>query len=195
MPRIAPDISIGTINLDRSIPIPLHRQLYGSLREKILTKLLLPGERLPSTRILAEEMHLGRNTVVNAFNQLIAEGFLESVVGSGTRVSTSLPEELTGKSSMDDEGEHTAFGTKRDIRISERGISLIDVPYLEETRLKPFTPAFPFIDERFVTIWGTLMAKTWKKMSRNQFGYPSALGYHPLREAIASYLRMSRGVK
>ena len=195
MPRIAPDVSIGTINLDRSIPIPLHRQLYRSLREKILTKLLLPGERLPSSRILAEEMHLGRNTVVNAYNQLIAEGFLESVVGSGTRVSTSLPEELTGKSSTDDEGEHTAFGKKRDIRISERGISLIDVPYLEETRLKPFTPAFPFIDERFVTIWGTLMAKAWKKMSRNQFGYPSALGYYPLREAIASYLRMSRGVK
>ena len=103
MPRIAPDVSIGTINLDRSIPIPLHRQLYRSLREKILTKLLLPGERLPSSRILAEEMHLGRNTVVNAYNQLIAEGFLESVVGSGTRVSTSLPEELTGKSSTDDD--------------------------------------------------------------------------------------------
>ena len=195
MPRNAPYISIGIINLDRSVHIPLHRQLYRSLREKILTKLLLPGERLPSSRILADEMNLGRNTVVNAYNQLIAEGFLESVVGSGTRVSSSLPEELTGKSSADDNRKNTAYGKKRDIRISERGIGLIDVPYLEETRLKPFTPAFPFIDGRFVTIWGTLMAKAWKKMSRNQFGYPSALGYNPLREAIASYLRMSRGVK
>ncbi|RKX75290.1 MAG: PLP-dependent aminotransferase family protein [Spirochaetes bacterium] len=196
MPRIAPYLSVGTINLDRSAPIPLHRQLYRALREKILTNVILPGERLPSSRVLAEELSLGRNTVVNAYNQLIAEGFLDSAVGSGTIVSTDLPEELTGTTAFSDNLDDLSRGPgKRDIRISERGIALNDVPFLEETRLKPFTPAYPFIDERFVTVWGSLMSKAWRRMTRNQFGYPSALGYYPLREAIASYLRMARGVK
>ncbi len=199
MPRSAPFLSVGTVNLDRSAPVPLHRQLYLALREKILSGILLPGDRLPSSRVLADDVNLARNTVVNAYNQLISEGFLDSTVGSGTIVSASLPEELTGTiSSSEDSGGSKLtpeFHNERDTRISERGIGLIDVPYLEETRLKPFTPAYPFIDERFVTVWGTLMSKAWRRMSRNQFGYPSALGYYPLREAIASYLRTARGVK
>ncbi|RKX97472.1 MAG: PLP-dependent aminotransferase family protein, partial [Spirochaetes bacterium] len=142
MPRIAPYLSVGTINLDRSAPIPLHRQLYRALREKILTNVILPGERLPSSRVLAEELHLGRNTVVNAYNQLIAEGFLDSTVGSGTIVSSDLPEELTGTVASSDNLDDLSRGPgERDIRISERGIALSDVPFLEETRLKPFTPA------------------------------------------------------
>jgi len=75
------------------------------LREKILTGFLLPGDRLPSTRVLADDVNLARNTVVNAYNQLLSEGFLDSTVGSGTIVSASLPEELTGTiSSSEDTG-------------------------------------------------------------------------------------------
>ena len=74
MPRTAPEISIGTLNLDRSSQIPLHRQLYGALRDKIISGHFAPGDRLPSTRALSEELLLGWNTVVSAYNELIAEG-------------------------------------------------------------------------------------------------------------------------
>lgn len=221
MPRTAPEISVGTVNLDRGSQIPLHRQLYSALRDKIISGLFTPGDRLPSTRALSEELVLGRNTVVSAYNELIAEGFLDSETGSGTIVSRSLPVEMirdeqvgspsaagppaTGRNVSATElppqpgvsaGETPqAAPLDRNPEISERGKGLLGVPYLEETRLVPFTPAYPAIDERFVTTWGTLMSKAWRRMNRNQFGYPSAVGYHPLREAIASYLRSARGVK
>ncbi len=200
MPRVAPQVSLGIINLDRNASAPLHRQLYRTIRDKIITGHLLPGDRMPSTRALSEEAGIGRNTVVNAYNQLLAEGLLESSIGSGTVVSSSLPEELL-RDGIDGEGSLQAAargrspGTKeRNPKISDRAIALQNVPYMEQSRLVPFTPAFPYIDERFVTIWGTLMNRAWRRMPRNQFGYPSALGYHPLREALASYLRTSRGV-
>ena len=201
MPRVAPHISLGTINLERSASVALHRQLYRAIRDKIITHQLLPGDRMPSSRALSEEAGLGRNTVVNAYNQLLAEGLLESSVGSGTIVSSSLPEELLRDGSDHDAGRtagrHGPSAGDSDglPGISERAAALQDVPYLEQTRLVPFTPSFPHIDERFITVWGSLMNRAWRRMARNQFGYPSALGYHPLREAIASYLRTSRGVK
>ncbi len=190
-------LSVGRINLHRDASEPLHLQLYRALREKILSRTLLPGEKLPSSRNLAEELQLGRNTVVNAYNRLAAEGFLESAVGSGTIVSSRLPEEFTAETAA-------TYQTQREMpssqffeenSISLRGQKLMDVPHLEETCLAPFTLAHPFIDERFVTVWGSLMARAWRRMTPNQFGYPSALGYNPLREAVAAYLRTSRGVR
>src|SRR4029077_17669073 len=73
---------------------PLHRQLYGALREAILTGRLRPGTRLPATRTLARDVGAARNTVVTAFEQLVAEGYLESRVGDGTRGAAVLPETL-----------------------------------------------------------------------------------------------------
>src|SRR5437588_634397 len=79
--------------LDRSSAVPLHRQLYDRLREAILTGWLSGGTRLPATRTLALELGLSRNTVMNAFDQLLAEGYIEGRVGDGTYVSHVLPDE------------------------------------------------------------------------------------------------------
>src|SRR6188474_3152558 len=73
---------------------PLHRQLYDGLRDVILSGRLSSGMRLPSTRILAEGLSVSRNTVLSAFDQLLAEGYMEGRVGSGTYVSEKLPEDL-----------------------------------------------------------------------------------------------------
>ena len=66
---------LGTLSLDRGGE-PLHRQLYGALREAILAGRLRPGTRLPATRTLARDVGAARNTVVTAFEQLVAEGYL-----------------------------------------------------------------------------------------------------------------------
>jgi hypothetical protein len=81
---------LGTLSLDRGGE-PLHRQLYGALREAILAGRLRPGTRLPATRTLARDVGAARNTVVTAFEQLVAEGYVESRVGDGTRVAAVLP--------------------------------------------------------------------------------------------------------
>jgi GntR family transcriptional regulator/MocR family aminotransferase len=80
--------------LNPSASIPLHRQLYEQLRASILGGQLLAGSRLPSTRALAAEIGISRNTVLAAFEQLHAEGYLQGRLGSGTYVARELPDEL-----------------------------------------------------------------------------------------------------
>ena len=70
---------------------PLHRQLYRSLRGAILAGRLTAGARLPSTRSLARELGLARNTVLFACEQLVAEGYAAPRARSGTFVADALP--------------------------------------------------------------------------------------------------------
>jgi DNA-binding transcriptional regulator YhcF (GntR family) len=65
---------------------PMYRQLYGFLRLAIMNRSLPPGQRLPSSRSLAERLRISRNTVLTAYEELAAQGFIESRIGSGTRV-------------------------------------------------------------------------------------------------------------
>ncbi|MCB0035072.1 MAG: GntR family transcriptional regulator, partial [Anaerolineales bacterium] len=75
MSKVASFISLAIIQLDSTAAEPLHRQLYGSLRQAILQQQLTAGQRLPSTRALADELNVSRNTIVNAYEQLLAEGY------------------------------------------------------------------------------------------------------------------------
>ena len=71
---------------------PLYRQIYRAFRNDILTRALAPGERVPSTRALADLLKISRNTAVLAYEQLTAEGYLETRVGAaGTVVAPVLP--------------------------------------------------------------------------------------------------------
>src|ERR1700730_5762256 len=73
---------------------PAYRALYTALRAEILEGRLCSGARLPATRDLARQYGLSRGTIVNAFDQLKSEGYVEGSVGSGTYVSKILPDEL-----------------------------------------------------------------------------------------------------
>src|SRR3984893_6105032 len=73
---------------------PLHRELYAAIKRGILDGRLQPRTRLPSTRIIADDLRISRTTVLNAFDQLSAEGYLEGKVGSGTRVASYVPGDL-----------------------------------------------------------------------------------------------------
>ncbi|MFD3585934.1 GntR family transcriptional regulator [Streptomyces sp. NPDC058683] len=81
-------------DLERNSGQPLHIQLYRRLREAILDGRLKPGTRLPASRALQEQLGVARNTVLNAYTQLYAEGYIEGRQGSGTYVARVLPEDL-----------------------------------------------------------------------------------------------------
>src|SRR5262245_66448969 len=83
-----------TLALEPTGRAPLFRQVYDGLRTAILAGTLPPGTRLPASRGLARELGVSRNTVLNAYEQLLAEGYLEGRAGSGTFVPQSLPEDL-----------------------------------------------------------------------------------------------------
>ncbi|HJS46380.1 MAG TPA: winged helix-turn-helix domain-containing protein, partial [Gemmatimonadales bacterium] len=89
MPRAAAQLPL--VLPPREASAPVGRWLYAALRTAVLGGRLPPGSRLPSTRDLAREYRLSRGTVVTAFDRLLAEGYLEARVGSGTRVARELP--------------------------------------------------------------------------------------------------------
>src|SRR5262245_38020696 len=84
--------AIVLVDLEVRAADPLHRQIYDGLRSQILDGRLRRGSRLPSTRSLAVDLRVSRSTVVQAFEQLRAEGYIESVSRGSTRVSLKLPD-------------------------------------------------------------------------------------------------------
>src|SRR5207248_1833915 len=80
----------------RTEDTPLFRQVYLQLRSAILTRRLRPGTKLPSTRELASQLGLSRSAVVVAYEQLLAAGYTSGRRGSGTYVSSDLPEAIEG---------------------------------------------------------------------------------------------------
>ena len=112
--RTAVDLVLG---IDPSRPEPLHRQLYDDLRAAILDRRLKTGARLPSTRALATTLGLARNTVHGAYDQLLAEGYLETRHGSGTYVAASLPDDALRPGSDDHRGGDSSSGRHRSTEI------------------------------------------------------------------------------
>jgi GntR family transcriptional regulator/MocR family aminotransferase len=87
-----PEVSLAGIALDPTSSVPLYAQLYTALRAAILAQHLPSGARLPSSRVLAETLHLSRHTVLTAVEQLVAEGYLEGRHGAGTYIAPVIPE-------------------------------------------------------------------------------------------------------
>ncbi len=94
MKRAASGI-VPVIAVDRKAAKALHTQIYDAYRTAIVTGRLRPRQRIPSTRVLASELGVSRFPVLNAYAQLLAEGYFESRVGAGTVVSSLLPDQLT----------------------------------------------------------------------------------------------------
>ncbi len=191
MPRRLPAVHLAALSLDPGASAPLYRQLYLSIREAILTGRLVPGQRLPATRSLARDLGLSRNTVVAAFEQLAAEGYVEGRRGAGSFVSATLPEELLNA--------RVAARRGRGIRArrrgpSRRGIFLAGIRTGTAVRLRAFSPglpelaAFPFED------WARLLARSWRRPPRDFLVGNDPAGFRPLREALAAYLGAARGV-
>jgi len=192
--RRARAVAMPALGLDRASDVPLHRQLYEALRQAILEGRLRPGARLPSTRALAVELGSSRNTVLAAVEHLTDEGYLEGRVGAGTTVRGTLPEALL----------HTRPGPAPSARngagapqLSRRGALLIRArsgPRLGAAA-RPFRPGAPAYDDDVIKRWGQLTARHWGGVGRHLLDYGDPMGFMPLREAIATYLREARAVR
>jgi GntR family transcriptional regulator/MocR family aminotransferase len=167
--------------------------LSHALRTEILTGRLAPGARLPSTRDLAHEYVLSRGTIVRAFEQLKSEGYLEGNIGSGTFVSRVLPEELLQvrrRAAWDGGGAH--FVKRRSLsRYGRRAKQLLAHP---DAPVRAFRANQPAVDLFPTVVWAQLVARRARLASPRQLLGCDSLGYRPLREAVADYLRAARGV-
>jgi GntR family transcriptional regulator/MocR family aminotransferase len=184
-----------TVPLDPAAPTPLFRQIYDGLRHGILAGTLAPGARLPATRGLAGELGVSRNTVLNAYEQLLAEGYLEGKIGSGTYVPGTLPEELlqVRPAAM---RERPAPAKRR--ALSRRGETLAR-PASETPRPslapRPFRPGIPALDAFPFASWMRLVARHHRRPPPEALAYGHAAGYRPLRQAVAAHLGAARAVQ
>ncbi|MBV8050613.1 MAG: PLP-dependent aminotransferase family protein [Acidobacteriaceae bacterium] len=171
--------------------VPLYRWLYEELRSAILAGHLRPGLRLPATRELAAEYGLSRPTIVTAFEQLRSEGYVEGKIGSGTYVSKTLPEELLQAPLP----KPSAKAQQSKISLSEYGRRLKPLPRTKSRPARAFRGGEPALDVFPTDLWAQVAARRLRRVSTSLLAGGEALGYRPLREAVAEYLNTSRGVK
>ncbi len=205
-----------TVTLDESSPEPLYRQLYEGLRAAILSRQLAPGRKLPSTRALARQLSLSRNTVCQAYAELEAEGYLVGRHGSGSYVSSDLPEDPAQptieravpprSAGRDPAGLRQPQLPGTSMRYLPRpgpaGYAVQDgrhqgAPHPGGPRGLPFDfhPGQGAWDGFPIGTWRRLLARQWRRGWRETMDYGDPAGYWPLREEVASYLARSRAVR
>lgn len=172
----SPDI-LAHLPLKRGASTPLHRQIYDGLCRAILDGALRPGQRLPSTRALATELHVSRLPVLTAYDQLLHEGYLEGRPGSGTFVSAALPDDL--------------LRSVRSAPRKPRGVPAAR----DEGGHRPFRASVPALDQFPHALWARLVARHAHAMTPAHMSYGDPAGLGSLRVAIAEHLRTARAVR
>src|SRR5579872_6356269 len=192
MPAVSAGL-VPVISVNREVPEPLHRQVYAGFRDAILRGDLAAGQQVPSSRALAAELEISRFPVLDAYAQLLAEGYFESRVGAGTFVSTALPSQRTQA-----QLPGTPGGSGRQ---TSRRSQLYPVYTLNPWRSGwgAFGVHQPAMDEFPFEIWSKLVARHSRGLDLapilrvQPIGHP--LGLPAFREAVCSYLRTSRAVR
>ena len=158
------------IELQRQSDLPLRRQIYQALRDQIINGKLREHEILPSTRELAKGLNVSRNTICEAYDMLIAEGFVTSSQGAPTRVS---------------EGIHMESASESVFQSEVRPVGSIVADFRTG---RPDLRQFP----RF--LWQQMMKKASDEITIDQYGYTGAQGLLELRKQITAWLFRNRGL-
>lgn len=151
-----------------------YKEIYARYRQQILAGQLKPGDRVPAIRTLASELRVARKTVEAAYEILIGEGYFVSQGAKGTHVN---PELILSAAT-----EETALPAPpaSDASLREpKGELRLGIPALDE---------FPHKK------WLLISGKAARTLRADEMILPPIMGYQPLREAIASYLNISRGL-
>lgn len=187
-----------TVSLESS-SVPVYRQIYETLRRAILSGQLPAESQMPSTRSLAQQLAVSRMTIVNAYELLLAEGYIEGKSGSGTYVAPVLPEtmlEVESKTANENEAVE-----KEQPALSKRGrlLASFDHTHLRASRtdkkFSAFHPGIPAMDAFPFDVWSRLVSRRLKKMPVSIFGSGNPAGYEPLRRAVAAHLQTARAVR
>jgi GntR family transcriptional regulator/MocR family aminotransferase len=182
------------LSLDPGSGIPLHRQIYEEFRRLILSGEWGAGKKVPSSRELADLLDISRTTATSAYNQLLSEGYLKSIAGSGTYVSNELPDKLLFAGTKQEEKTETN-GRRLHDHLSEFGKYLAAQGDFE-TEGRLMTGGSVSIEQAPLKKWRKLLMKHTEESSMLALEYSKdSGGYRPLREAIVEYLRRARGVR
>lgn len=164
--------------INRSLALSNAKQLENQLREAILSGKLAAGTRLMPTRSLAKDLGIARNTVIQVYEQLTAEGYLESLEGSGTYTANigQLPKPHNRSFITD-----TIHRKQDDINNKVNDIISFNAG-------NPDVSVFPRIQ------WAKMMKEACLDEENNSFTYLDYAGHQKLRRAISSYVYRLKGI-
>ncbi len=178
---------LSTLNLDPKSPVSLFQQLYDAIKGGILDSRIRPGAQLPPTRGLATLLGVSRQTVVMAYAQLTAEGFLGGTVGRGTFVNSQLP--IAGQRKSPRPEAEPPLLSERGARFVDHRASMVT----HEGAPRAFRLGMPGLDVFPFSIWARLESRCWRQAGAD-LGYADPAGLPRLRELLAAHLSTSRGV-
>ncbi len=169
---------------------PRFRQIYLWLRQAILDGTFQPGDRLPATRDLAEQLHVSRTMVLLAYDQLLAEGFVEGRHGSGTYISRALGRSSRKKAERLAKPSLSRFGSAAESVVAKLNLSgrRSAAARYNFGLGRAAVAEFPF------EAWRRILIRRAREAPVAELDYGPSAGSLSLREAIADHLRRSRAV-
>ena len=179
------------LTIDFESDTPLLQQVYLLLRGAILSHALVPGSRLPSTRQLADRLGVSRTSVLSAYDQLLAEGYVEGRTGSGTYVSHDVPQPVVAPAISN---KPRAKAAPR--RLSQAGMRFREIArQLNAPEEIPFSPGCCSVDAITIEAWRRIGSAQLKTLNAVNLHYADPVGELSLRIEVAQYLRAARAVR
>jgi GntR family transcriptional regulator/MocR family aminotransferase len=184
-------VLLQDIAINPSAERTISSQLTSALRKLILDGALKPGDRLPASRTLAGELSIARSTVVEAFEQLVSEGLIDSRIGAGSFVSgialAKSPPRQPRRAAEPKPAQPERLARLMDAATRQFARRIHHQP-------RPFATAMPAFDAFPVAQWSRIIAKHWRCDRAAVLGYDEPQGHGPLRQAVAQHLRANRGI-
>jgi GntR family transcriptional regulator / MocR family aminotransferase len=181
--------------LERGGPQPMHRQLHNLLLQAVLEGRLRAGTQLPSSRLLAKELGVARNTVIAVYEHLAAQGCLKTEHGSGTYVADlagDLMERPTSTKPASRAGRRVSAALPR---LSARGRRVLADLGFSARQWGAFMPGVPDVTEFPARVWARLHTRHWRNVIPERLSYAPEGGLPALRTALAEHLRTARSVQ
>src|SRR5579872_2392976 len=189
--------SVDVIGAESGHNQPATARIGERIRAAIVSGALAPNARLPSSRTLAKDLGVARNTVDWALGQLVADGYIVRRRGSGTFVAESLPERDAAPirprgAKRKDSGRAAAAQP----RLSERARALQSYPgHYRRLAAIPFTPSLPPIDLFPRKTWNRLLSRESARGDGEYWTYGASSGLPALQQAIAAHASAMRATR
>jgi len=182
------DVLSGFIDLDPGAADPLHLQITRQIKAAVLCEKLPARTRMPSSRALAAELGVSRNTVITALDQLKAEGYLESFPGSGIRVAAMPKPDLARPRGVSQPRPFVHRAARRwQQALTEHHLAPMDAP-------RTFRPGIPDLTAFPHELWGTMLRRASRRLDVESAGYGHISGHPRFRQALCQHLAEARGV-
>lgn len=186
--------SVDVTGLDASLGQPAYARICDRIRSAIVSGALAPNARLPSSRTLAKDLGVARNTVDWALGQLVADGYIVRRRGAGSFVAAHLPERDARPLSAKRIAKAKPVEAER--RLSERAKALQSYPgHYRPAVAIPFTPSLPPIDLFPRKAWNRLLIREAGRAGSDYWAYGASNGLPALREAIAAHASAMRATR